>query len=110
MTLDGAIQAALLRAAFPHELNFAHSETAKHSTKIGNLILNMLEHHRESQGEACLEFLLVLATKPLLLAERDIARIASHPREELQGLISVMIPYAPGESAEVDEGPEILPA
>ncbi|MDN5926483.1 MAG: hypothetical protein L0I29_05350, partial [Hyphomicrobiales bacterium] len=107
---DGIIQAALLRASFPHELNFADVQTEKHSAKMANLIVKMLAQHGESQGEACLEFLLALATKRLTLAERDIRRIAAAPRDGLPGLLSIVLAYAVGEATEIPDDPLGLPA
>ncbi|CDX51578.1 conserved hypothetical protein [Mesorhizobium plurifarium] len=106
---DGIIQAALLRASFPHELNFADVQTEKHSSKIANLIVKMLRHHNESQGEACIEFLLALATKRLTLAEADIKRIAAAPREGLSGLLSIALSHAVGETDQISD-PVDLPA
>jgi hypothetical protein len=107
---DGIIQAALLRASFPHELNFADGQTEKHSTNMANLILKMLAHHRESQGEACLEFLLALATRRLTLAERDICRVALAPREELSRFLAITLPYAVGEIVQPPDDPQGFPA
>ncbi|MBY3182934.1 hypothetical protein HFO24_14860 [Rhizobium laguerreae] len=95
---DGIIQAALLRAAFPHELNFAGTATSTHSTKISHLIVKMMEHHRDDQGEACLEFLLALATKRLTLAANDLKRIAALPQNRLPDLMSIVLPYALGQT------------
>ncbi|MBN9672172.1 hypothetical protein [Roseibium aggregatum] len=99
---DGIIQGCLLRAAFPHELSFAHAVTANHSAKISHLIIKMLEHHADSQGEACLEFLIALATRRMSLAAADLKRIANHPVENLPDILTVVLPYA------VDEVPEDL--
>lgn len=107
---DGIIQAAILRASFPHELNFANGQTEKHSTNVASLILKMLAHHEESQGEACLEFLLALATRRLTLAKRDIHRVALAPRGGLSKLLSITLPYAVGETVQLPDDPQDLPA
>lgn len=107
---DGIIQAALLRASFPHELNFADVQTEKHSSKMASLVVKMLAQHGESQGEACLEFLLALATKRLTLAERDVRRIAAAPREGLPTLVSIVLAYAVGEEIEISDDPLGPPA
>lgn len=93
---DGIIQSALLRACFPHELNFARSGAENNSRNIGSLILRMLKHHDQTQGEACLEFLVALASLRLSLAAKDIQRIAAAPREGLPPLISLALEYATG--------------
>ncbi|MFQ6162482.1 hypothetical protein [Sinorhizobium meliloti] len=94
---DGIIQSCLLRAAFPHELSYAHAVTASHSAKISHLILKMLDHHGDSQGEACLEFLVALATRRMSLAAADLKRISGYPIENLPELLSVVLPYAANE-------------
>lgn len=94
---DGVIQASLLRAAFPHELNFAGAATSVHSTKISHLIVKMMERHKDDQGEACLEFLIALATKRLSLAANDLKRIAAFPQNRLSEILSVVRPYAVGQ-------------
>lgn len=90
---DGIIQASLLRAAFPHELSYAHTTTANHSAKIGHLILKMLERHAENQGEAVLEFLVALATRQMTLAAIDLERIVSFPKNKLPKLLAAVLPY-----------------
>ncbi|MCZ4093428.1 hypothetical protein [Sinorhizobium psoraleae] len=95
---DGIIQACLLRAAFPHELSYAHASTANHSAKISHLILKMLEHHADSQGEAILEFLVALATRQMTLATVDLQRVASYPKNKLPLLLSTILPYTLGEN------------
>ncbi|TIN49189.1 MAG: hypothetical protein E5Y32_02360 [Mesorhizobium sp.] len=101
---DGIIQACFLRAAFPHELNFANAETAQHSVKICNMILKMLSDAEDTQGEACLEFLVALATKRISLASGDIARLADHPRLGLPDLIALTLPYAVGKAVDYTDG------
>ena len=75
-----------------------------------NLVVKMLAQHGESQGEACLEFLLALATKRLALAERDIGRIAAAPREGLPSLVSIVLAYAVGGATENPDDPPGPPA
>ncbi|NKL04192.1 hypothetical protein [Rhizobium leguminosarum] len=98
---DGIIQACLLRAAFPHELSYAHGTTVNHSAKISHLILKMLEHHGDSQGEAILEFLVAICTRQLTLAPADLRRIASHPKNRLPALIATVLRYVADEGASV---------
>ncbi|MER9248847.1 hypothetical protein [Mesorhizobium sp. M0590] len=108
---DGIIQACFLRAAFPHELNFAHAETAQHSVKICNMILKMLSDAQDTQAEACLEFLVALATKRISLASGDVARLAGHPRLGLPDLIALTLAYAVGKAVDhTDEGAVDPPA
>ncbi len=90
---DGVIQASLLRAAFPHELSYAHATTANHSAKISHLIVKMLEHHTDSQGEAVLEFLVALATRQMTLAKVDLQRVVAFPKNKLPSLLAAILPY-----------------
>lgn len=66
---DGVIQAALLRAALPHELNYA-SEPVSCAAMIRKLE-NVLVNAHEEQGEASLEFLLALATRRLCVGDLE---------------------------------------
>lgn len=70
---DGIIQAALLRAASPVELNYC--DAPEHSRLISDLIVQMCDLVDRFQGEALSEFLLALALDRLTLADRDVERV-----------------------------------
>ena len=70
---DGVIQASILRAAKPIELNYKDSEAD--SRLMANLIIDMGRLATQPQGEALSEFLLALKTKRLLLTDEDNERL-----------------------------------
>nr|WP_128081267.1 hypothetical protein [Acetobacter persici] len=70
---DGIIQAALLRAAFPVELNY--SDAPEHSRLIADLIIQMCNLVDRFQGEALSEFLLALVLERLTLMTHDAKRV-----------------------------------
>ncbi len=70
---DGVIQAAFLRLAYPHELNF--SSRPDLSADMTRIIERCLERAFDSQGEACAEFLMALAMRRLTLAPVDLERL-----------------------------------
>lgn len=72
---DGVIQAALLRAAYPAELNYAMSRQA--STDMTNLLVKWFELAGEPAGEATAEFLFALYTGKLRLQPDDLQRVMS---------------------------------
>jgi hypothetical protein len=66
---DGAIQASLLRAASPRELNYCGDPDA--SGEAARIISRIVRTAAEPRGEAATEFLLALATKTLQLRPPD---------------------------------------
>lgn len=64
---DGIIQAAILRAAHPMELNY--KESANESRLLVGLIEEMLDYQYQQQGEALNEFLLALAVGRIKVEE-----------------------------------------
>lgn len=70
---DGVIQAALLRAAHPSELDYSsHEEVSRRMTDILSGIFRMSSRQ---QGEAALEFAFALRTGRLKLCDSDIERL-----------------------------------
>ncbi|MXS82713.1 hypothetical protein [Nitrosomonas oligotropha] len=70
---DGVIQAALLRAAHPSELDYSsHEEVSRRMTDILSGIFRM---NSRQQGEAALEFAFALRTERLKLCDSDIERL-----------------------------------
>jgi len=76
---DGVIQAAILRAAHPIELNYEDAPTE--SRLVADLIEHMAELAAVPQGEALSEFLLALVLRRLKLCESDMKRL----KEEVSG-------------------------
>ncbi len=70
---DGIIQAALLRAALPIELNY--QDAPQHSRLITELILQMIDLADRDQGEALTEFLMALALGHLKLRPSDFGSV-----------------------------------
>lgn len=66
---DDIIQASILRAALPHEMNFA--DAASDSRELGRLIRRIIIAGETHRGGAAAEFLLALATERLRLARDD---------------------------------------
>ncbi|MFK7031521.1 hypothetical protein [Flavobacterium oreochromis] len=62
---DGVIQASILRAAKPEELNYSYSY--KVSEDMLTLLKTVLKHRNEYQGEAILEFIYALSIGKLRL-------------------------------------------
>lgn len=62
---DGVIQAAILRAAYREELNYAGS--VSESASMSSFILQLVDLWDQNQGEAVNEFLLALATQRIKL-------------------------------------------
>lgn len=89
---DGIIQAAILRAARPGELNYAGDREA--SAEARGVIRRILESSGGWRGEAAAEFLVAIATGRLKLAMDDLrellAPISNAPPliQELMGLCS----------------------
>jgi hypothetical protein len=70
---DGVIQAALLRAALPVELDYC--DAPEQSRLMRDLLQEMVALWNRPQGEALGEFLLALTLKRLRLAEPDLREI-----------------------------------
>jgi hypothetical protein len=66
---DGVIQAAILRAAMPAELDYSHSERI--SLEMRRIVELVLKNAKNEVGEAAREFALALAIGKLKLRDRD---------------------------------------
>jgi hypothetical protein len=66
---DAVIQAALLRAAFPRELDYSHDKTL--SAQMRSILTRFFEHMGGSEGKAAPEFLLALARRQIQLHDDD---------------------------------------
>lgn len=72
---DGVIQASILRAARPGELDYSHDEEL--SGEMRDLLQRYWVQRYEHEGEAFPEFLLALAREKLKLTDDDVAAIAA---------------------------------
>jgi len=70
---DAVIQASLLRAARPSELDFTDNRAA--SRDAARMIRRIVESARTPRGEAAAEFLIALATGHLRLAKEDLGTV-----------------------------------
>ena len=70
---DDIIQASILRAADPFEMNFA--DAPNESRELGRLIRRIVDAAHQDRGGAAAEFLLALATKRLRLHPSDTTAI-----------------------------------
>lgn len=70
---DGVLQAALLRSAYPSELDYRADHAASDFMKA--VILRALARSTQEAGEAILEFLLALALRRLQLVETHVDEI-----------------------------------
>lgn len=72
---DDIIQASILRAALPHEMNFV--DVPSDSRELGRLIRRIIVAGPSDRGGAAAEFLLALATQRLRLARNDLEVVLS---------------------------------
>ncbi|CTQ55395.1 hypothetical protein LP7551_03938 [Roseibium album] len=77
---DDIIQASILRAAYPHEMNYADS--AAESEELGRLIRRIVRASHIDRGGAAAEFLLAIATQRLRLRSVDREAILSENFEK----------------------------
>lgn len=91
---DGIIQAALLRAAFPSELDYSSDEELSRNMK--DFITKVFQSRTRAQGEAALEFALALVTERMKLSStdwsevRDTVRSLAQDSNELDTALRVM--------------------
>ncbi|MBU8546124.1 MULTISPECIES: hypothetical protein [Roseomonadaceae] len=81
---DGVIQAAILRAALPIELNYR--DTPEESRLVGDLIRQMVDLSDRQQGEALGEFLLAILLDRMSLADADLETLKDTLRASLDRL------------------------
>lgn len=80
---DGVIQAALLRAAHPGELDYSSERAA--SRYMLDFLERVFTQHERPQGEAALEFALALRTRRLKLSPDDLEELRQRIQDELNG-------------------------
>lgn len=79
---DGVIQAALLRAAHPSELDYSSCEDI--SRRMADMLSGIFRMNARQQGEAALEFAFALKTERMRLSEKDMNRL----KQEVKALKS----------------------
>lgn len=79
---DGVIQACLLRAAKPVELNYAID--SEFSRQMTDVIYSVVSNWNNPQGEATLEFLLALWTGRLQLIDAHLAELLTLLTDEIR--------------------------
>ncbi len=80
---DGVIQAALLRAAHPSELDYSSERTA--SQHMLAILTKIFVQHERPQGEAALEFGLAIHSGRLKLMTKDLYDLKQQVQDALQG-------------------------
>lgn len=70
---DGVIQAAILRSAFPSELDYRADHSASDFMKA--VIVRTFHRAEQEAGEASLEFLLALSLRRLQISEQHLAEV-----------------------------------
>lgn len=81
---DGVIQAAILRAALPIELNYC--DTPEESRFVSDLIRQMVDYSDRQQGEALGEFLLAILLGRMKLANADLQNLKNTINESISRL------------------------
>ncbi|QJP09973.1 hypothetical protein [Pseudomonas multiresinivorans] len=76
---DGVIQACLLRAASPIELNY--SIDSDFSQKMTDVLVSVIRSCEEDQGEAALEFLMALWSERLQVTKANLGDIVNEFRD-----------------------------
>jgi hypothetical protein len=76
---DGVIQAALLRAAYPAELNYSVSPEMSNDMK--RLLLKWLQYSDQPAGAAAGEFLLAIAVGKLKLRGKDQLDVLNYAKD-----------------------------
>lgn len=76
---DGVIQAAVLRAAYPSELNYSVSAEMSHDMK--RLMFKWLQYAEHPAGAAAGEFLLAMAVQKLRLRDEDAQAVIDRAKD-----------------------------
>jgi hypothetical protein len=104
---DGVIQASILRAAHPVELDY--SIDGKLSNDMWQVLDTIFDSRTTQAGEATLEFLLALALKRLKLESADLAKLKDKFSEAMEHPIAKVLWMignleTPAESQETSRG------
>ncbi len=85
---DGVIQASLLRAAHPVEMDYRVDSVF--SRQMTDVISSVLKNWDNAQGEAALEFLMALWTERLCIDDVHLREIGSLKRDEMNDALKFM--------------------
>lgn len=86
---DGVVQASILRAAQPNELNFGTE--LDESKNMARIIIRIIESADKDRGEAASEFLMALCTGQLKLARKHLKKVAN--KESQFPILNSMLKY-----------------
>ncbi|RIJ29631.1 hypothetical protein [Henriciella algicola] len=107
---DDIIQACLLRAATPSELNY--TDSAEESRELARIITGIVRAADRVRGQAAPEFMLALATRRLKLRDEDLLGVleaADSRRDLLRGLSECIRTDRPDLNAAKAYGPSADP-
>jgi hypothetical protein len=82
---DPVIQAAILRAAYPSELNYSVSPDMSHD--MTRLLLKLLQYYEHAAGAAAPEFLLAIACAKLKLTRSDLKEVFGFAKSNCKGWV-----------------------
>jgi hypothetical protein len=85
---DPVIQAAILRSAYPSELNYGVSPEMSYD--ITRLLLKWLKYYKNTSGAAVPEFLLAIAIGKLKLTKNDMSLILDYADKNCDGWVKVL--------------------
>jgi hypothetical protein len=86
---DGVIQACLLRAAKPTELNYSIDDDC--SRKMADVVISIIKNHKTDQGEAALEFLMAIWIGRLKLNKEHLIEISQQVRENFAAPVKFLL-------------------
>ena len=89
---DPVIQAALLRASYPPELNY--SVCPEMSRDMARLLQKWIQYHADPAGAAMGEFLLAIALEKLKLRENDLKAVLNSATTKCSGWIGELAAIA----------------
>lgn len=86
---DGVIQASLLRAAKPVEMDYRVDEIF--SRQMTDVLSSVLTNWNNAQGEAALEFLMALWTERMCLIDEHLREIVNLRKEEMTDALKFIL-------------------
>lgn len=86
---DGVIQACLLRAAKPSELNYMVDEVF--SRQMADIIHSVVRNWDNEQGEGCLEFLFAIWTQHLRLLDKHLLDVINLSDDSMPEVIQFLL-------------------
>ncbi|RZF61740.1 hypothetical protein [Sphingobacterium corticibacterium] len=86
---DGIIQASILRAAQPEELNYQVDD--EFSKQLKDILLTIFKYRDQEQGEALLEFLYALSIKKIILKHSHLMQLIKIFEDETNYIIKFYV-------------------